>query len=151
MKEITGHPSILNIITEILLNITNDYIPNSAEWRIVDNKFMEKAISYYLQARKRLNDVPTLFIVCNESVQNSVLKKLRKCDDLPCYQAISDFWAEKCYIMDNNCMQGCISEYTELDPFAAFGLFTTNQTTPIDIVPINTYLTIQMLDISYIT
>ncbi|KAI9248971.1 hypothetical protein EDC94DRAFT_624541 [Helicostylum pulchrum] len=109
-KEITRQPLVLNIITKAILNITDEYIPESCEWsngtrsdvvlvpksadtgptiviefqRTVDKRFMERAIAYCLQASKRFGAIPTLLIVCIESVQDSVKERLRKCDDLPC-------------------------------------------------------------------
>ncbi|GAA5798538.1 hypothetical protein HPULCUR_003943 [Helicostylum pulchrum] len=77
--------------------------------------------------------------------QDSVKERLRKCDDLPCYTTCSDFWADQCYVMDKNSIQVYISQDSELDPFAAFGLFMTSQATSIDLTPRNTDPTIDML------
>ncbi|KAI8051065.1 uncharacterized protein B0P05DRAFT_562817 [Gilbertella persicaria] len=166
-KKITRQPLVLNIITKAILNITDEYLPESCEWpngtrsdvvlvpksadadptiiiefqRTVDKKFMEKAIAYYLQASKRFGTIPTILIVCIESVQDSVKERLRTCDDLPCYTACSDFWADQCYVMDKNSIQDYISQ----DPFAAFGLFMTNQATSIDLALRNTDPTMNML------
>ena len=112
-EEITRQPLVLNIITKYILNITNEYIPESCEWAngtrsdvvlvpksvdtcptivfefqgTVDKKSMKRAVGYCLQASKRFGTNPTISMVCIESVQDSVKGNLRKCDSLPCYTA----------------------------------------------------------------
>lgn len=66
--------------------------------RAVDKKFMRRAIGYCLQGSKRFGTNPAILIVCIESIQGSVKERLRKCDNLPCYTACSDFWADQSVI-----------------------------------------------------
>lgn len=106
---------------------------------------MERAVGYCLQASKKIGTSPIILIVYIESVHDSVKEKLRKCNNLPCYKACSDFWADQYYIMDKNSINDHISQDAELDPFVAFGLFMTNQAKSLNLTPRNTDPTMAML------
>ncbi|KAI9360573.1 hypothetical protein BD770DRAFT_308219, partial [Pilaira anomala] len=79
-KEVTRNPVVINIITEAILNVKDEYLLESTNWpngthsdvvllpksmdsglppiiiefqQNVNNKFMERAVGYCLQAEKR--------------------------------------------------------------------------------------------------
>lgn len=87
-KEITRHPTVINIITKALLDTENEYLPESTEWenrarsdmvlvpkpvdwgisliviefqQTVDKKFMRQAIGHCLQSYKKIDIEPQLF------------------------------------------------------------------------------------------
>jgi hypothetical protein len=101
---------------------------------------MKRAVGYCLQTYKRFDVEPILLVICIKSLCDTVKNGLKKCDDLPCYTAPCDYWADRCYIVDKSSTENLIAKDSGLHPFAAYSLFLTTQATSIDLVPRNNFI-----------
>ncbi|KAI8885727.1 hypothetical protein K501DRAFT_331744 [Backusella circina FSU 941] len=97
---------------------------------------MKRAVGYCLQAYKRFEVEPVLFVICIKSLCVTIKNGLENCDDLPCYAAPCDYWANHCYIVDKSSIKNHIASdsglESNLNPFAAYCLFLTTQATSIN-------------------
>ncbi|KAI9263653.1 hypothetical protein EDC94DRAFT_670935 [Helicostylum pulchrum] len=120
-KEVIRHPGVLNIITKALVNVENEYICSNTDWPngirsdflleprsnknlppIIIEFHMKRAVNYCLQAYKRFDRGPILLIVAINPLRGDFSKCIKKCADLSLYKAICNYWADCCYIDDEN-------------------------------------------------
>ncbi|KAL0078180.1 hypothetical protein J3Q64DRAFT_1757166 [Phycomyces blakesleeanus] len=175
-KELTRDPLVVNIITKALLNIEDRYLPESTDWpngthsdvvlvpkstdsslapiiiefqQVVDKKFMKRAVGYCLQAYKRFEIEPILLVICIKSLSITTRNGLEICDNLPCYAASCDYWADRFYIIDKSSIKQHISSKSglgsNLNPFTAYCLFLTAQSTSIELSSRKENTTMEML------
>ncbi|ORX57046.1 hypothetical protein DM01DRAFT_1240814 [Hesseltinella vesiculosa] len=174
-KNITRNQTVINIITSALVKSDQDYIPAESSWpngsrsdlvlepkssclglppiivefqHSVNKVFMKRATEYALQAFKRYDIDPIVFIVCMNTVLAEVEELTQPADILGCQSYPCHGWAADCLIMSKKSLSS-LTAAEKSNPFSAFGLFLTQSTSVTDLVcddPTMEYLKTLALD-----